>query len=48
MAPITIALATFTTYVMFSGSENASDFDVSKCITVLGFMNLMLAHGSNA
>ena len=41
MAPITIALATFTTYVMFSGSTNASDFDVSKCITVLGFMGLM-------
>jgi ABC-type multidrug transport system fused ATPase/permease subunit len=41
MAPITIALATFTTYVMFSGGENAADFDVSKCITVLGFMNLM-------
>jgi ABC-type multidrug transport system fused ATPase/permease subunit len=41
MAPIMIALATFTTYVMFSGGENADDFDVSKCITVLGFMNLM-------
>ena len=38
IAPITIALATFTTYVQVYGEK---DFDVSKCITVLGYMNLM-------